>query len=139
VFSFVGVPLKVPVAELNEIPGGTLVAEKVLVPKPLEVKIRYAECPSRPMRTLPAGCGCDETACEYSRTRDAFELRCNVKPTETVVPGLGVKPNPQAPACVACPADPWLLLAVVTSGANGLIIDNHVRRVVPNTPALRGL
>jgi hypothetical protein len=27
----------------------------------LLVRIRHAECPARSQRTLPAGCGCDET------------------------------------------------------------------------------
>lgn len=34
----------------------------------------YAECNSRPVRVQPAGCGCDEAACEYSRIRESFEL-----------------------------------------------------------------
>jgi hypothetical protein len=41
----------------------------------LSLQIRYAECQVRPVRTLPAGCGCDDTACEFSRIRDGFEIR----------------------------------------------------------------
>jgi len=44
------------------------------------VEIRYAECQARPVRTMPAGCGCDDAACEFSRIRDGFELRAVVKP-----------------------------------------------------------
>lgn len=46
------------------------------VPKEVYIAIRYVECPTRPARTLPTGCGCDETPCEYSRIRDGFEIRC---------------------------------------------------------------
>ncbi len=34
----------------------------------------YQECPTRPVRVHPVGCGCDETDCEYSRIRDSFTL-----------------------------------------------------------------
>jgi hypothetical protein len=36
---------------------------------------RYTECYSRPERVPSAGCGCDETACEYARIRESFELQ----------------------------------------------------------------
>lgn len=35
--------------------------------------ICYRECMTRPVRVHPAGCGCDEVACEYSRVRESFE------------------------------------------------------------------
>jgi hypothetical protein len=43
--------------------------------KTIYLAIRYIECNSRPVRVHPAGCGCDEAACEYSRVRDSFELK----------------------------------------------------------------
>lgn len=46
------------------------------VPKEVYIAIRYAECPTRPARTLPTGCGCDESACEYSRIHDGYEIKC---------------------------------------------------------------
>ena len=39
------------------------------------IAVRYVECVSRPVRVHPAGCACDEAVCEYSRTRDDFEVR----------------------------------------------------------------
>jgi hypothetical protein len=39
------------------------------------IAIRYAECQSRPVRVHPAGCGCDESGCEYSRIRDGYEIK----------------------------------------------------------------
>ncbi|HEV7606288.1 MAG TPA: hypothetical protein VGO61_03085 [Steroidobacteraceae bacterium] len=115
----------------------TVVAAVAVAPK-LLVKIRYVECPSRPMRTLPAGCGCDETACEYSRTRDGFEVRCFVKPQILVLPPV-VQVDAAVPACIAPSPDPWVLLAEVESVAAGLDIKNTVRRVVRNTPSLAGM
>jgi len=38
------------------------------------IAVRYAECLSRPTRSS-AGCGCDESVCEYSRVRDSFEIK----------------------------------------------------------------
>lgn len=46
------------------------------VPKEVYIAIRYVESPTRPARTLPTGCGCDESACEYSRIRDSYEIKC---------------------------------------------------------------
>jgi hypothetical protein len=40
--------------------------------KEFYVAIRYIECPSHPVRVPPLGCGCDETACEYSRITSAL-------------------------------------------------------------------
>lgn len=40
------------------------------------VVIRPIECKVRPVRTLPDTCGCDESACEYSRVRESFEVSC---------------------------------------------------------------
>jgi len=106
-------------------------------PQILQIKIRYVECASRPMRTLPAGCGCDDTACEYSRTRDGFEIQCFLKPTPAPA-STPLKVDPAMPACLPCPPDSWLLLAEAQRGATSLTVDNTVRRVVPNTPSLAG-
>jgi hypothetical protein len=120
---------------------------------PLLVMIRYAECPTRPMRTLPAGCGCDETACEYSRIRDGFELQCRPKPTNgasdvrapTLCETERDKKN-KLPKCPPCPADPWLLLATISwvseteRGSLALgpdSIDNSTRRIVYSSAAIQ--
>src|SRR5438445_7319432 len=91
------------------------------VPQPPErstlfVMIRYAECPTRPMRTLPAGCGCDATACEYSRIPDGFEIQGGLKSgqsdeakTPTICETEKDKKN-KLPKCPPCPSDPWVLL-----------------------------
>jgi hypothetical protein len=106
-------------------------------PPTLLVQIRYVECKSRPMRTLPGGCGCDETACEYSRLRDGFALRCTMKPPPAAA--VNVPPvNQKVPACLPCATDPWIVLAEVQTGAASLTIKNDVRRVIANTPSLAG-
>lgn len=43
-------------------------------PKTVYLAVCYAECDVRPVRMHPAGCGCDDASCEYSRTREGFEL-----------------------------------------------------------------
>ena len=77
--------------------------------KELFVVLKYHECQSRPVRVTPAGCGCDDSACEYSRIRDSFELCClptnpEIKKDETKDEG----------SCPAPATHPWVLLAKVT-------------------------
>jgi len=112
----------------------------------LAIQIRYAECPTRPVRTLPAGCGCDDTACEYSRVRDGFEIRCAVKPAEQRSgpgqPTLCEIEKSKGHLMPACPpaADCWVELATVTikgpatsAGALAITdaaINNGTRRLV---------
>ncbi|HSQ05666.1 MAG TPA: hypothetical protein VLN59_16625, partial [Burkholderiales bacterium] len=126
---------------------------------PILVMIRYAECPTRPMRTLPAGCGCDETACEYSRLRDGFEVQCMLKPKPTKETKLladaptmceiernrkDKPPQDKLPKCPE-PTDPWVLLAEVTlvteTGKDPSLapekIDNGVRTLVYSTAAIQ--
>jgi hypothetical protein len=40
------------------------------------IAVKYIECPSHPVRVSPVGCGCDDTACEYSRIREGYEVTC---------------------------------------------------------------
>ena len=54
----------------------TLTSLEDNTPKRIYIAIRYKACPNRPVRTMPAGCGCDETSCEHSRIRDGFEIKC---------------------------------------------------------------
>jgi hypothetical protein len=39
------------------------------------IAVCYAACRTRPVRTQPAGCGCNDTDCEYSRWVDGYEVR----------------------------------------------------------------
>jgi hypothetical protein len=86
-------------------------------PRTLYLAVRFMECQSRPVRVAPAGCGCDDAECEYSRSVDAYELCC----LEQLPASHG-----QAPygcdqlcqggvfACPSHPADPWVVLATIT-------------------------
>jgi hypothetical protein len=124
-------------------PCADSLAATMAMPPAVVVSIRYAECQTRPLRTLQAGCGCDDTACEYSRIRDGFDVRCR--------PGTAIPPSPispgiceiedaratAAPAPPAPPVDPWVDLAQISVvPANGAVsidpakIDNGVRRRV---------
>ena len=127
------------------------------------VAIRHTECLSRPERVLAAGCACDETACEHSRIRDAFELRMLWElpashSAATHADKLWVKafrqwqnqsaedPSvpPPAPACPACPEDPWVVLARVALPARSVpladgSISYHGRRVLYSVAAVQAL
>jgi hypothetical protein len=102
-------------------PAGAPVSTKVYL------VIRYVECSSRPVRVQVAGCACDESACEYSRVRDSFELDLL-----TTLPASHQQmkdfyktwcatwkkkketfPLP-VPPCPACSDDPWVVLATIT-------------------------
>jgi len=87
------------------------------------VAIKYAECLSRPVRAIPAGCACEDEACEYSRIRDSFQVECltELPPSHEPPPGptlcelIKLK---QLPVCPPCPAEPWVVLARVTRPAS---------------------
>jgi hypothetical protein len=100
------------------------------------VVIAYAQCLSRPVRSQPTGCGCDGTACEYSRIRDGYQVRVldqlpkayagAVPPKDLVsCPETGVVPCPE-------PVDePWVVLAQVSVGDKQIDpadIDNRTHR-----------
>jgi len=126
------------------------VVAKAEVPTTIVVSIRFAECPTRPLRTLPAGCGCDDTACEYSRIRDGFEIRCRPKkdkPTpvaEVSICDVEKNKNKVLPPWPEPPSDPWVDLAAITlkkSGGASTIdvgsIDNGIRRLVYSSAAIQ--
>lgn len=97
---------------------------------PVYLAVRYAECHARPVRVHPAGCGCDESACEYSRVRDAFELKllwklpksheemrkadeawcAKVQAAGADLTRLHRWPRP---ACPPCESDPWVVIATI--------------------------
>lgn len=95
---------------------------------PLYIAVRYKELPSRPVRVQPAGCGCDESQCEYSRWRDGYEIgvldHC---PTSHEDPlSLDDLFQGPIPACPECPDEPWVVLARVELDGDGnvTLLDN---------------
>jgi hypothetical protein len=123
------------------------------------IAARYAECFSRPVRVHPAGCGCDETGCEYSRVRDSYEVKvlwnlpeshlrarqdddvwCQaVQSGGAAMRRLHLWP---APPCPECESDPWVVLAAVIFGTGGgetapPQIRYEVRRVLLATQRLQ--
>lgn len=89
------------------------------------VAVKYKEIKTRPVRVQPVGCGCDDTACEYSRWRDGYELcvltecpdsHADPPDLDDVIPR-----DRQIPECPSCPEEPWVVLARVTVGAGGKI------------------
>ena len=102
----------------------------------LWLAIRAAECLTRPVRIPVAACGCDETACDYSRISESFEIKAltalpqshkDAKAADTAWQNViaewrrgGVEnrqPLP-VPPCPACIDEPWVVLATITVRAN---------------------
>ncbi|MCG6986090.1 MAG: hypothetical protein LJE61_12940 [Thiocapsa sp.] len=82
---------------------------------PLYIAIRYAECNTAPVRVMPEGCACSGEACEYSRTRDSFELRCLSDLPASHLPDTSFELcDAGTPPCPPCPEDPWVVLARIT-------------------------
>lgn len=90
----------------------------------LYVALRYKEMPARPVRVAPVGCGCDDTSCEFSRWQDGYEICVLDACPESHAKPPDIKDflAPAAiPDCPPCPADPWVVLAVVTVDAQGKV------------------
>lgn len=99
------------------------------------VAVRYKEVPTRPVRVQPVGCGCEDTACEYSRVRDGYEICIlNECPdSDEAAPKPDDLFKGDILDCIPCPEDPWVVLAAVTVNKDGKItkIDNCAcRRMV---------
>lgn len=130
--------------------------------------IRYTECVARPVRVHPAGCGCDQLDCEYSRIRDSFDLKLLwAIPTSHTDAENWAKSwlatllkdreqireqGPPTPSCMPCADDPWVLLAAITvpttqtpgsgptpSPIQSGDINTNVRRVLLSTDAIQAL
>jgi hypothetical protein len=100
------------------------------------VAVRYHLGMARPVRVQPAGCGCDDTSCEYSRWCDGYKVEF----LEECPPSHRGKPpdlddldgDGHIPDCPE-PRDPWVVLAVVYFEDDGRItkIDNcSCRRMI---------
>jgi hypothetical protein len=89
----------------------------------LFLAVRYKEVMTRPVRVQPTGCGCNDSACEYSRWRDGYEFKVLRGPRNFQEPA----DNPEL--CPPCPDDPWVLLAKITVDGDGNVgIDMSVAR-----------
>lgn len=135
-----------PAAGCCSSPCSPIVPVRVDPAKPFLIAIKYAPCPSRPVRVSPVGCGCDDTACEYSRIRDGYEITCLPPLPDSYFahdePGsisgmLEAKVIP----CPPCPDNPWVVLAevtLVTSGNLTTIDPNpNVRRILLRTAVIQ--
>jgi hypothetical protein len=122
--------------------------------EPVYLAVRYAECDTRPVRLHPLGCACDETACDYSRVRDSWELGLLWELPESHTKAMAADeawlrelrlrsngPFP-VPPCAPYPDEPWVVLAAITLPATAsqpiadAQIDLGVRRVLYSTTAL---
>ena len=107
--------------------------------------VRYDECPSRPVRVMPAGCGCGDSSCDYSRTRDGWQLACWPVSAKWLPPSAPATTCSDAISklisCPTSPADRWVLLARVTFDAGNHIskVDTSVRQWILSTVAIQGV
>lgn len=103
----------------------------------LWVAVRYEEILARPVRTQPSSCDCGGAGCEYSRWRDGYTVGFLTGCPDS---HQGDPPDPatwlaSGPVVVECPphtANPWVVLASIDVGADGVIssVDNcSCRRV----------
>jgi hypothetical protein len=86
------------------------------------VAVRYKEIKTRLIRVPLGGCGCEDSACEYSRFCDGFQI-CILDhcPSTSDRPTLNLG-NGSATDCPECPAEPWVALASFTVDANGAVL-----------------
>ena len=93
--------------------------------QPVYLAVRYDECQTRPVRAYPAGCGCNDTSCEYSRIRDGFAFKVLTKLpatyTDPMTPPTWAsvfqcQPDDECSGrpCPPCPSEPWVILADIT-------------------------
>lgn len=118
---------------------------------PFYIAIKYSECLSHPVRVPPIGCGCDDTACEYSRIRDGFEIRCladlpkSHEPEEANdprnIPELCDAVGQKVVPCPSCDGDPWVVLAKITVPTSGPLttvnVDRSNRRILLSSAILQ--
>jgi hypothetical protein len=101
------------------------------------VAVKYHQGMARPVRVQPAGCGCDDTSCEYSRWCDGYKIgflhqrpaSCKGEPP----PLDDLDGDGHIPVCPSEPDDPWVVLAEVDFEGDGRItkIDNcSCRRMI---------
>jgi hypothetical protein len=103
------------------------------------VAVCHLERKARPVRVQPSGCGCDDSACEFSRWQEGYEVRflddcpeSHKGPPPTPAQFLATLSGGLRP-CPPCPKDPCVVLAAVDYEADGTItrIDNcSCRRMV---------
>lgn len=123
--------------------------------KPIYLAIAYAEYACRPVQTVTSGCGCgcDETACEYSRWRDSYRVRvldalpdtyqavmtpplvdiaytCRKRVVANIAdmqlahdPASVDAASCACPECRPCPTSPWVILADITINGDEIQID----------------
>jgi hypothetical protein len=85
--------------------------------------IRYVEKPGRLVRVPLGGCGCEDSACEYSRYVDAFEI-CTLDhcpDSHLTPPDPGSNVRGPLPDCPQCPSEPWVVLSEFTVNADGRV------------------
>jgi hypothetical protein len=87
------------------------------------IAVRYKEMKSRLIRVPLGGCGCEDSACEYSRYSDGYEIcildECPTGPEDP--PAFDSLSKGAPPDCPPLPTDPWVVLSAFTVDAEGTV------------------
>lgn len=116
------------------------------LPELVYVAVKYREIMTRQVRVQPAGCGCDDAPCEYSRFCDGYEFGMLMSCPESHLhpPELQDVANLAFQSildCPDCPEDPWVVLGAVHLDSKGQVqgIDNcSYRRIVVSAARVWG-
>jgi hypothetical protein len=106
----------------------SLSARADVAAKELYVVIKYAEFKTRPQRTFPAGCGCDETVCEYSRVKDSYKITCLPSLPQSHLQTVldKEKSDRDSHTWPSTPQDSWIVLAKIDMSGTE-IVDSNIR------------
>jgi hypothetical protein len=80
------------------------------------IAIRYVENKTRLIRVPLGGCGCEDSACEFSRFADGYEICVldHCPDSHTKPPTLQRMMEGTPPDCPECPTEPWVVLSEFT-------------------------
>jgi hypothetical protein len=102
----------------------------------LYLAIRPLECPTRAVRVQSDACGCDQGKCVFSRIRESFECKLLLEKPRAYVQREELfniilpvihKDEVNAPLCLPCPEDNWIILRKIFIDEGKFILD-YLRR-----------
>ncbi|MEA2758073.1 MAG: hypothetical protein QOH65_686 [Methylobacteriaceae bacterium] len=87
----------------------------------LYIAIRYVENKTRLTRVPLGGCGCETSACEFSRYSDGYEICVldHCPDSHKTPPPITFAGPP--PECPECPTEPWVVLSTFTANESGMV------------------
>jgi hypothetical protein len=126
-------------------PCAPVISGSVDPTKDFYIAMKYMECLSHPVRVSPVGCGCDDTACEYSRIRDGFEVTCLSSLPDSHGDAFQISDalcrianDTKVIECSPSPKSPWIVLAQVQMKGKELgTLSSGCRHVLLSTAVMQ--